>query len=194
MHLFDQSGGVEGPGKILRDMDTQELEASRTLHFGYISVDGSVCVWPFLVCRLSTISSFVFWVLSAGLLLAHHTARCQTSSLRAISSLQMIRPTTVVSSANLIMDLEPCSGMQLLGSEHSPVIHHGVYSEDGGVVIVDPNRLWFVSEKVQGPGAKQGADAKISEIGDQLGWDHSVEGRTAIVQLIVESRGDGILS
>ncbi len=30
-----------------------------------------------------------------------------------VSSLPLIRPTTVVSSANLIRDLEPCTGMQL---------------------------------------------------------------------------------
>lgn len=54
-------------------------------------------------------------------------------------------------------------------------------------MVVDPNRLCFVSEKVQGPGAEQGADAKISELGDQLGWDHSVEGRTVFIQLIPSS-------
>ncbi|XP_051512180.1 eukaryotic translation initiation factor 4 gamma 2-like [Myxocyprinus asiaticus] len=46
-----QSGGVVGPGKILRDMDTQELEASHTIHFVPINVDGSV-LYLFPVGRL----------------------------------------------------------------------------------------------------------------------------------------------
>lgn len=32
LHLFDQDGDVEGPGKVFRIMDTQELEAGNVLH------------------------------------------------------------------------------------------------------------------------------------------------------------------
>ncbi len=41
--LFVQYGGIEGTGKILREMDTKELEARHALHSSPINVDGSVC-------------------------------------------------------------------------------------------------------------------------------------------------------
>lgn len=44
--------------------------------------------------------------------------------------------------------------------------HASVQGEDGGVMVVDPNRLWSVSEKVQDPVTKGRADAKISELRD----------------------------
>ncbi len=71
--LFDQYGGIEGPGKILREMDTKELEVRHALHFGPINIVGSVCGVLF---SPPTISSLVFWELNARLLLAHHVARC----------------------------------------------------------------------------------------------------------------------
>ncbi len=47
LRLFDQYGGIEGPGKILREMDTKELEANLALHFSPINVDVYICfaIW-----------------------------------------------------------------------------------------------------------------------------------------------------
>ncbi len=47
-------------------------------------------------------------------------------------------------------------------------------------MVTNPNRLWSVGEKVQGPVTEGGADAKINELGDQLGWDHCIKGGTEI--------------
>ncbi len=47
-------------------------------------------------------------------------------------------------------------------------------------MVTDSNRLWSAGEKAQGPVTEGGADAKINELGDQFGWDHSIEGGTEI--------------
>ena len=39
-HLFDQDGGVQGPGEIVGDVDTKWY----TLHFSSVDVDGGMCV------------------------------------------------------------------------------------------------------------------------------------------------------
>lgn len=38
-----------------------------------------------------------------------------------------------------------------------------------GHLVIKPNRLWFVSQEVQGPITEGGADAKVGKLGDQLG-------------------------
>ena len=43
MCLFDQGGGVEGPGEVFRDVDSQELEAGDTLYLCPVDVEGGVC-------------------------------------------------------------------------------------------------------------------------------------------------------
>ncbi len=54
----------------------------------------------------SNTTSFVFPTLRDRLLVPHHSASCATSSLYCVSSLLLMRPTAVVSSANLMMWLE----------------------------------------------------------------------------------------
>ena len=58
----------------------------------------------------------------------HHKARSLTSPLQAVSSLLVIRPTTVVSSANLIIELEAYMANAVVGeqgvqerAEHTPL-------------------------------------------------------------------------
>ncbi len=58
----------------------------------------------FLLKSITT--SFVFPTLRDRLLAPHHSASCATSSLYCVSSLLLMRPTTDVSSANLMMWLE----------------------------------------------------------------------------------------
>ncbi len=58
----------------------------------------------FLLKSITT--SFVFSTLRDRLLAPHHSASCATSSLYCVSSLLLMRPTTDVSSANLMMWLE----------------------------------------------------------------------------------------
>lgn len=64
------------------------------------------------VLLMSTIC-FVLEVLRTTLLSLHHSARCSISNFQALSSLSEIRPTVVVSSANLIMELDVWKGVQL---------------------------------------------------------------------------------
>ena len=61
---------------------------------------------------MDTIISFVL-IMLRDRLFWHHKARTLTSSLKAVSSLSVSRPTTVVSAANLMMVLESCLDMQL---------------------------------------------------------------------------------
>ncbi len=57
--------------------------------------------------RLKSITtSFVLLTLRDRLFAPHHSASCATSSLLCVSSLLLMRPTTDVSSANLMMWLE----------------------------------------------------------------------------------------
>ena len=66
-----------------------------------------------LCCFLtSTISSFVLLTLREGLFSCHHYSRALTSSLEDVSSLLVNRPTTVVSSVNLMIELEACVATQ----------------------------------------------------------------------------------
>ena len=73
-----------------------------------MAVDGAYSLCCFLKY---TISSFVLFTLRERLFSWHHSARGLTSSLLAVSSLLVIRPTTIVSSANLI-ELEACVATQ----------------------------------------------------------------------------------
>src|SRR4029434_9154678 len=65
-------------------------------------------------CRLlkSTIISFVLLMLRERLLTCHHVVRVSTSSLLADSSLSVMRPKMVVSSANFTMRFELCVAAQ----------------------------------------------------------------------------------
>ncbi len=58
----------------------------------------------FLLKSITT--SFVLLKLRDRLLTPHHSANCATSSLLCVSSLLLMRPTTNVSSANLMMWFE----------------------------------------------------------------------------------------
>ncbi len=44
--LFNQGGGVYGPGEIIGDVDAKELEAGHTLHCSSVDGDGGVCLAP----------------------------------------------------------------------------------------------------------------------------------------------------
>ena len=70
--LLDKGGGVEGLRNVLGDVDTQKPDAGDTLNLHSIDTDGGVC---------AIMSSLVFFVLRAKVLLAHHTVKCWTSSL-----------------------------------------------------------------------------------------------------------------
>ncbi len=62
--------------------------------------------WSMGFLLKSITTSFVFSTLRDRLLAPHHSASCATSSLQCVSSLLLMRPTTDVSSANLMMWLE----------------------------------------------------------------------------------------
>ena len=58
--LLDQNGGVEGPGEVHWDVDTQRLKTGDTLNLCSIDMDGGVCatIW------LSVVHSELFGLLS----------------------------------------------------------------------------------------------------------------------------------
>lgn len=64
-------------------------------------------------------------------------------------------------------------------AQNTALWYASIQGEDGGVVIVNLNRLWSVGENIQGPVAETGADAKVSVFGDQLRWNHSIKNKVA---------------
>lgn len=100
---LDQSDGVVCPCQVLCDLDAEELEVTDSLHSSPIDVDWA---YPSPCFLKLTITSFFLLILKDRLLSWHRTARSLTSSL--VSSLLLIRPTTVVSSENLVMELVSC--------------------------------------------------------------------------------------
>ncbi len=62
--------------------------------------------WSPEFCLKSITTSFVLLTLRDRLLAPHHSASCATSYLYSVSSLLLMRPTTDVSSANLMMWLD----------------------------------------------------------------------------------------
>ena len=61
-------------------------------------------------------------------------------------------------------------------AEHTALWHAGVQCYSGGGEVVDPNRLWSVSEEIQCPITEGGGDAKTAEFGDQASGYESVKG------------------
>ena len=90
------------------DVDAKELEALDPLHYSPVDVDGDVLSPLFLVVH----NKLLGLTDVEGLLSWHHTAKSLISSLYAVSSPSLIRPTTFVSSANLMMVLESCMASQ----------------------------------------------------------------------------------
>ncbi len=62
--------------------------------------------WSPEFCLKSITTSFVLLTLRDRLFAPHHSTSCATSYLYCVSSLLLMRPTTDVSSANLLMWLE----------------------------------------------------------------------------------------
>ena len=99
-----------GPCSFVGDVDTKELEALSLLHYSPINENGGILGPPFPVVH----NNFLRLDHSEGevVVLAPH---CQVSELLPIGSLiVVIRPITVVSSANLMMVLELCLAQQSL--------------------------------------------------------------------------------
>jgi len=97
-------------GVVCCPVGPQEFEVRHMLHCHTVDLDGRVCVTspPEVLNDLFCL----FFVLSSSLLASHHIARWSTLSLKSDSLLSLMRPITVVSSAYLIMVLEPCKGLQ----------------------------------------------------------------------------------
>ena len=80
--------------------------------------------------------------------------------------LSVIRPTTVVSSANLMMVLESCQavpGCAVMseqgareGTEHAPLRGSCVEDQSGGYVVTYPYHLGVTRQEVQDPVAEGG--------------------------------------
>ena len=101
LRLLHNTVCVGGPFQLVSDVYTKELKAFHLLHCKPIDVDVGCSLGCFLKC---TIISFVLLTLSERLFSWHHTPR--------VSSLLVIKPTIVVLSANLMIELEACLAMQ----------------------------------------------------------------------------------
>ncbi len=100
---------VSRPCEILGDVNAEELKAVYPLH--RCLVDGDGCVFSALSPEIPT-SSLVLSMLSERWFSWHHLVRYSPPLCRPSSSLSVIRPITVVSSANLTMTLELCVAVQ----------------------------------------------------------------------------------
>ncbi len=102
--------------------------------------------------------SFVFFTFRERLLSLHHPARRLTSLLYFVSSLLLMRPTTVVSSANLMKRLELFDGVQSWVSRVNTSAHilggPCVQCDGAGCVTADPYCLRSPGQKVQQPVAQ----------------------------------------
>ena len=87
-----------------------------------------------------------------------------------VSSLLLMRPTTVVSSANLIKRLELCDGMQ---SWVNSVKRRGLSTHPSGapvlsMMVLKVYRLRSASQEVQQPVAQRGADPQLNQFMSEL--------------------------
>ena len=123
-----------------------------------------------LCCFLKAIiSTFVLRLLSW-----YHSARTLTSLL-AVSSLLVIRPTTVVSSANLMIELEVCMATQ---SRVNRLYRRGLRTHPcvapvlriSGVEMLFPTlATWGRPVKVQNPVAEGCVETQDLELNDEFG-------------------------
>ena len=90
-------------------MDTQELEAGDTLNLRPVDTDGGVCA-----TFLPEVHNELFGLLGVESQVVVGAPLRQVLDLFPVGQLMLplMRPTTVVSSANLTMVLEPCTGVQ----------------------------------------------------------------------------------
>ena len=88
-------------------MDTKELEALNLLHCSTVDENGDVLSPPFPVVHNHLLC--LDHVEGQVVVLSSHD---QVSDLPIVSTLSVIMPTTVASSANLTMVLESCLAMQ----------------------------------------------------------------------------------
>lgn len=104
--------GVGWPGQILRDLYSQEFKGGNPLHHDPVDVNGASSAACLLKCMISSFVLPVFRDFSAHLMVIFCTpyGYLLISSLYADSSPACMRPTTVMSSTNLIILFEGCVG------------------------------------------------------------------------------------
>jgi hypothetical protein len=110
LNLFDQGWGVDGSGEVLGDADTQEFEAGHTLHLNAINENWGVAA----AFTLSVIHNALLGFLCIEDQVVVRAPYSQVLDLLPVAdtSLSLIRHTTVMPSANLMMVLERCTGTQ----------------------------------------------------------------------------------
>jgi hypothetical protein len=137
-------------------VDTKELETLDPLHYSPINVNGGLFSIPFPLVHDHLLC--VAHIEGEVVVLAPHY---QVSDLLPIGSLSVIRPTTVVLSANLMIVLESChtvvgeQGVQE-GTKHAPLRGPGVENQSGRCVAAYPYHLGAAHQEVQDPVAEEG--------------------------------------
>ncbi len=113
----------------------------------------------------------------------HHLVRVLTSSLWAVSSLSVIRPITVVSSANLTMTLELCVAVQSCVYRE---YRSGLRTQPWGApvmrirgdsvgVVAHSDHLTSACQEVQYPAAQRSVQSQSLELRNQCGRHYGVK-------------------
>ena len=156
---------VGGLFQIVSDVYAKELETFHLLHCDPVDVDGGML--PLLSPEVQ--DQLLHFVDIEGEIISWHPcARALTSSLEASSSLLVIRPTSVVSSANLMIELGE-QGVQE-AAEQAPLWGPCVEDQRSGGVIAYLHHLATACQEVQDPAAQGGVQTQAPELNDELGY------------------------
>ena len=163
--LLDQAGGVCGPGQVLRDGGSQELEAGDTYNNHPVNVDGVMPasfllpeVHNELLCLagvkeqviVSTPCGQGLYLLPVGSLVVVSEAS-HRGVIRKLDGVGSIHRLTVVG----VEGLEEWA-------QHTALWY-------AGVVCVVVEQVWSVGQKVHNPVAEGGVNAQFSKLSGQLG-------------------------
>ncbi|KAK3532260.1 hypothetical protein QTP86_013900 [Hemibagrus guttatus] len=105
--FLGDGAGVERPGEVLRQVDTEEFGALDDLHIGPVDVQ-----WRVVTLCSPEVKNHLFSLVDIQRQVVVFTPGRCTSSLYADSWFLLMRPTTAVSSVNLRMWLELCIAAQ----------------------------------------------------------------------------------
>ena len=146
--LLDQGWGVEGPREVLRDVDTQELEAGDTLNLRSVDMDGGVCA----TC-LPEVNNEIFGLLGVESQVVVGAPLRQVLDLFYVGRLIVVADEAnhcyvVCKLDNGIRTINRCAVVAEEGVEertqHTALWHAGVQDEGWGGVVLYPNRLGSV--------------------------------------------------
>ena len=180
MSLLDQAGGVCGPGQVLRDGGSQELEAGDTFNNHPVNVDG-VMRASFLLPEVHN-ELLCFTGVKEQVIVS---APCgQVLYLFPVGSLIVVTDEAnhrgVVCKLNDgVASMHRLAVMGVEGVEkwaqHTALWYANVKCDGGGAGVARPNMLRPVGQKVHDPVAEGGVNVQVSKFCGQLGGNDSVK-------------------